>query len=157
MTIADEYTMRPATVADLPVVLGHRERMFREMGFSDEVAMAAAMSLSEGAFAAGLRDGSYRGFFLCTPDGAIAAGGGLVFVPYYASPRDPQPARPIVVNMYTERAHRRRGLARRLMETMIAHVRDAGYPNLYLHATPDGRPLYEHLGFVATNEMRLRL
>jgi GNAT superfamily N-acetyltransferase len=157
MKIAAEYVMRPATVEDIPVILSHRERMFREMGFSDDTAMDAALSLSAASFAAGLADGGYRGFFLCDRSGAIAAGGGLVYIAYYASPRDPHRRRPIVVNMYTEHAHRRRGLARLLMETMIAHVRGEGYSSLYLHATPDGRPLYEDLGFVATNEMRLPL
>ena len=59
--------------------------------------------------------------------------------------------------MYTDPAHRRRGLARRLMETMIAWARAEGHATLYLHASDEGRGLYESLGFAPTNEMRLVL
>ena len=59
--------------------------------------------------------------------------------------------------MFTDAAHRRRGLARRLMETMLEWCRAEGMRFLYLHASDDGRPLYESLGFTPTNEMRLAL
>src|SRR2546430_8911393 len=62
----------------------------------------------------------------------------------------------IVVNVFTERAWRRRGLARRLMERVIAWAREHGVARLVLHAAPEGRPLYDQLEFVPTNEMRYR-
>jgi GNAT superfamily N-acetyltransferase len=51
----------------------------------------------------------------------------------------------------------RRGLARRLMDTMLAWCRAQGMHSIYLHASDHGRPLYESLGFTATNEMRIVL
>ena len=60
----------------------------------------------------------------------------------------------LVCNVFTERAWRRRGLARRLAEAVIEGARDRGVSHLYLHASAEGRPLYESLGFVPTNEMR---
>jgi len=59
--------------------------------------------------------------------------------------------------MYTEPEHRRRGLARRLMEAMIGWCREEGYASLFLHASDEGRALYAALGFSPTNEMRRRL
>ena len=70
---------------------------------------------------------------------------------------DPRARRPWVVNVYVERAWRRRGLARKLMGLMIEWTRKECYPHLLLHASHDGRPLYESMGFAATNEMRLKL
>jgi hypothetical protein len=43
------------------------------------------------------------------------------------------------------------------METIVAWCREAGYPSVALHASHEGRPLYETLGFKTTGEMRLRL
>ena len=60
----------------------------------------------------------------------------------------------IVVNVYTEPTHRRRGLARLLMDEVIQWARDMRVESLVLHAAPDGRPLYDQLGFQSTNEMR---
>jgi GNAT superfamily N-acetyltransferase len=47
--------------------------------------------------------------------------------------------------MYTEPEHRRQGLARRLMDAMIAWCGREGYGTLYLHASDEGRALYASL------------
>ncbi len=60
----------------------------------------------------------------------------------------------LVMNVYTAPAWRRRGIARRLMEEIIAWAKTAGIVRLVLHASDEGRPLYTALGFVPTNEMR---
>jgi GNAT superfamily N-acetyltransferase len=60
----------------------------------------------------------------------------------------------IVLNVYTEREWRKQGLARRLMEEVLKWARSSGLETLVLHASGEGRPLYERLGFVQTNEMR---
>jgi len=43
--------------------------------------------------------------------------------------------------------YRRRGLATRLMQAAIDHLRDHDVTTIRLDATPQGRPLYERLGF----------
>ena len=45
-------------------------------------------------------------------------------------------------------------MARSLMFEVLAWARATDLESLVLHAAPDGRPLYEALGFAATNEMR---
>jgi GNAT superfamily N-acetyltransferase len=56
-----------------------------------------------------------------------------------------------------EREHRRKGVARELMKVMIAWCRENGFTSVGLHASEEGRPLYEQLSFQPTNEMRLNL
>jgi len=87
----------------------------------------------------------------------VVAGGGIIVLTYHSSPRDPKPQRAWIVNMYTEREYRRQGLARRLMEEMIRWCRAQRMTTVYLHASDEGRALYESLGFTPTNEMRLPL
>ncbi|HEU5348098.1 MAG TPA: GNAT family N-acetyltransferase, partial [Ktedonobacterales bacterium] len=53
-----------------------------------------------------------------------------------------------VSSVYTHPDYRRRGLARTLMEKLIAQARELGITNLVLNASRMGRPLYESLGFV---------
>jgi GNAT superfamily N-acetyltransferase len=61
-------------------------------------------------------------------------------------------------NVYVDDEHRRRGLARRLTETVLAWCRERGMGRVVLHASDEGRSLYESLGFVASpREMRLVL
>ena len=59
-----------------------------------------------------------------------------------------------MLNVYTEAAHRRRGVARALMDVMLGWCRDRDISRVLLHASDEGRPLYETLGFLPTNEMR---
>jgi len=42
------------------------------------------------------------------------------------------------------------------MKKIIAWSREQSLDDLVLHASDDGRGLYEQLGFVLTNEMRFR-
>lgn len=46
---------------------------------------------------------------------------------------------------------RRRGIATRLMETALDYLRGRGVRTIKLDATPDGRPVYERLGFEPEN------
>jgi hypothetical protein len=43
------------------------------------------------------------------------------------------------------------------MQTMIEWLAGQGIQRVALHATDVGRPLYKELGFVDSNEMRLRV
>jgi uncharacterized protein (DUF1330 family) len=52
------------------------------------------------------------------------------------------------------RSWRRRGVAALLMQHVLAWARHERLDRLVLHASAEGRRLYEGLGFVATNEMR---
>ncbi len=153
----DECRIRLATPLDLEVVLRHRRRMFEEMGFRDPQALERMLEVSATLLGRGLEDGSYRGWLAEAPDGCVVAGGGVIVLTFQPHPVDPRPQRAWVVNMFTEPEYQRRGLARRLVQEMIDWCRAEGMRYLYLHASDAGRPLYESMGFIANNEMRLAL
>ena len=67
------------------------------------------------------------------------------------------PRRGYLLNMYVEPTHRRRGLARVLVDEALFVCRASGVDAVSLHASDAGRPLYEALGFTSTNEMRITL
>jgi GNAT superfamily N-acetyltransferase len=131
--------------------------MFLDMGYTDESALSAMLKTSRPFFARRLSDGTYRAWLAEDPAKNVIAGGGLIIFDYHSSPSDPFPKRPIIVNMYTEPAFRRQGIARTLVRIMIDWCRNEGFGSVVLHASNDGRPLYEQLGFRPTNEMRLML
>jgi ribosomal protein S18 acetylase RimI-like enzyme len=62
-----------------------------------------------------------------------------------------------ILNVYTAAEFRRRGLAGELMKAAMRWCRSNGVDVVVLHASPDGRRLYEAMGFAATNEMRIKL
>ena len=63
----------------------------------------------------------------------------------------------IIQNVYTQPEWRRRGLAGLLIKRIIDWTREQGIQSLVLHASDDGRAVYERLGFIQTTEMRFRL
>ncbi len=97
----------------------------------------------------------YLAWIAESPDGSPAGGLGLWLMdwpPHMVGPGSP---RGNILNVYTEPQFRRQGIARGLMETALEWCRQHGIRAVILHASDDGRALYEQLGFEATNEMRL--
>jgi GNAT superfamily N-acetyltransferase len=63
-----------------------------------------------------------------------------------------------VLNMFVRPERRREGIGRRLLSAAIDAAKVRGLRMLVLHATDDGRPLYEGLGFADPGDwMELRL
>lgn len=148
------YRIRPAVTADAPILAWHRAAMFRDMGLVAAHELEPLIASSRTALAAALASGEYLGWVVeC--DGAVVAGGGLLVRLLLPGPDHPAGGREAyVLNVYAEPAHRRRGLARMVMERILAWSAEAGIARISLHASDEGRPLYEQLGFAATNEMR---
>ena len=65
-------------------------------------------------------------------------------------------ARAYLLNVFVEPEYRRRGLARSLLELCVAEARRRNIRAVSLHASREGAPLYEQLGFKTSNEMLLR-
>ena len=147
--------IRSATLADTAILAAHRRAMFFDMGHRDSRALDSMIE----AFLPWLREkmaaGEYLAWFAVTESGAIAAGAGLWLMDWPPHMVGPGSRRGNILNVYTDPAYRRRGLARRLTETAIEWCRSHDIATVILHASDEGRPLYQSLGFVATNEMRL--
>jgi GNAT superfamily N-acetyltransferase len=144
--LAADYRVRPATLDDAALLVRHRVGMFTDMGITMDVAAL------ETAFRAWLTEtmpaGTYRAWLVETPDGHVVGGGGITVLPWPPGPRYPGDRLAYVYNVYIDAAHRRRGLARRVMDTIHAWCRDAGITSIALNASNDGRALYESMGYV---------
>jgi GNAT superfamily N-acetyltransferase len=150
------YRVREATVEDVPVLMRHLEAMFADMGVGTAASRARAAAARAPWTVARMEGGEYRSW-LIEEAGDVVAGADAWLKPRQPGPANLQEVVPYVLNVYCRPEHRGNGLARRLMETIIDWAVAEGYAMVELHASEAGRPLYEHLGFVATNEMRVTL
>ena len=154
------YAIRRATVGDAATIAHHRVAMFRDMGQVPTDALATALlEESTAALAAVLTDGAYAGWLAIAAGGRAVAGAGVDVkrqLPRISldGTRIVTGPLPLVVNVYTEPAWRGTGIARALMEQVMAWATAEGFDRLILHASEAGRPLYVSLGFVPSNEMR---
>lgn len=142
------YTVRLATLDDLEVLVRHRIAMFTDMGVPLDEAVIAE------AFAKWLRElmpvGSYHAWLIVDDTGTTVGGGGATVVPWPPGPRYPGDKLAFVYNVYIDPAHRRRGLARLVMDAIHDWCRERGVSSVALNASADGRPLYEAMGYVVT-------
>lgn len=155
------FTIRQAAIGDIPSLARHRTAMFRDMG---KLAAGREGPLEQKA-AAYLQDAMPRGEYLAwvadagTPP-SIVGGAGVqlrAIMPRPREGRDDLELGPeaIVLNVYVEPAWRRRGVAAALMRALLDDLAARDIRRIVLHASSEGRRLYERLGFVPTNEMRL--
>ncbi|HLK48709.1 MAG TPA: GNAT family N-acetyltransferase [Bryobacteraceae bacterium] len=154
---SEEFRVRGATVADAGTIIKHRRAMFFDMGRRDEAWLDGVAAAFLPWLLNKLENGEYLGWFAVAPDRSIAAGAGLWLLDWFPHRPDRSGLRGYLLNVYTEPAYRRRGLARQLVEITLYYCRQQGIDIATLHASEEGRPLYESLGFEATNEMRIGL
>ena len=150
-------TIREASEAYLETILHHRRSMFRDMAEGTVEELDRMVEVARPWLAKALGDGSYRHWLALDSAGRVAGGGGVLLSPWPANPFDPCVERAVILNVYTELEFRRRGIARLVMETILAWIRGYGLKSVNLHSSAEGRALYEKLGFTPTNEMRLWL
>ena len=157
MSLPEGFTIRRASTDDLTTLVEHRCGMFYDMGYRDHAAMDA-MALKFRTWLLKQMDaGEYLAWLAVAPDGSIAAGTGLWLMDWPPHMIGTGVRRGNILNVYTAQEFRRRGLARQLMEVAIHWCRENRVDTVILHASPDGRKLYESMGFTSTNEMRVRL
>jgi GNAT superfamily N-acetyltransferase len=144
--VSSDYRIRPATLADADVLVRHRVGMFTDMGVPMD---APALEISFRQWLGEMMPaGTYRAWLVETPARDIVGGGGVSVLPWPPGPQYMGDRLAVVYNVYIDAAHRRRGLARRLMETIHVWCRDAGVTSMALNASRDARPLYESMGYV---------
>ena len=151
------YYIREATVADAGTIADHRRSMFADMGEGDGIRHDAVGFASRPWLEKKLSAGEYLGWLAIATDQSVAAGTGIWVIEWPPTITDLSGRRAMLLNVYTHTAHRRRGLARALVETSLRWCQVNGITVVILHASDDGRTLYEALGFKPTNEMRLIL
>lgn len=154
--MAEGIAIRRAAVEDARTIAIHRRAMFRDMGYHDKTALDLMMAKFLPWLEAKMVSGDYLAWLAVTAGDCVVAGAGLWLMDWPAHMLGSYGRRGNILNVYTEPEFRRRGLARRLIETALDWCRVNGVDLAILHASSEGRSLYESLGFQASNEMRIK-
>jgi GNAT superfamily N-acetyltransferase len=160
VSTSPDFLIRRAVLGDIPVLARHRVGMFRDMGEVKEPSEASLLDASSAFFSSVFPSGEYVAWLAVPrqePD-LVVGGAGVLLRPMLPRPTPAgvlQGREALIVNVYTEPAWRRRGLAALVMRHILDFTRASGIHRVLLHASKEGQPLYESLGFVPTSEMRL--
>ncbi len=151
------FETRTATAADAALITSHRHAMFTSMGGFDEPVLEALGRASEPWTRRMMEAGKYLGWIV-SEDQVPIASAGMLLLDWPPHPFDPTgETRAYLLNVFVDPGYRRRGLARSLVELCLAEALRRSIRVVSLHASREGAPLYERLGFKATNEMMLRI
>src|SRR5215218_9207323 len=143
-----DFIIRPATLADSAALVRHRCEMFRDMGsLRDDTYQSLAQATAH-YYNRAIPSGEYVAWVVSPasqPD-LIIAGGGLQLRHILPRPTEegyllePGP-QGLIVNVYTEKDWRRKGLAEMIMNTIIEWCKVNSVSSLVLHASRMGRPI----------------
>jgi len=151
------YQFRSATIADIPTLCHHRRRMFEDMGHRDPELLDPMAERFAEWVTERIINQTYLAWVSVNEAQEIVASAGLWLVDWPPHVMGPDGPRGYILNIFTEQGHRRQGLARRLTELCLDACRKRNIAIVALHASEHGRSLYESLGFLPSNEMRMRL
>lgn len=99
--------------------------------------------------------GELRWFFAWSDNKPVASAAGFLMDGY---PSDICSLRRAgyVAGVFVDPEWRRRGLARAVTSAAVEWLKNLGCTSVRLHAANNARPIYESMGFIASNEMLLR-
>jgi GNAT superfamily N-acetyltransferase len=152
MTVA----LRRATAEDAQLLAEHRAAVWVEVGDWSPEAMAAQTPVWADFARRTVADGTYVAWIAEERGEPIASGAILVHLTIPRPGGDSERAGR-VQSVYVAPAARRRGVARAIMEALLADARALRLIFLSLHPSDEARALYAAMGFVPADEMRLPL
>jgi GNAT superfamily N-acetyltransferase len=146
MAAPGDYRIRLATIDDVDALVHHRLSMFSEMGTAFDAPVIR--QLFRNWLLKMMPSGDYLAWVCETTSGVIAAGAGITLLRWPPGPSAiPGERIAFVYNVYTEPAHRKRGLARGLMDVIHAWCGEHGVGAVALNAAPAAQHLYQSQGY----------
>lgn len=161
--MTNRFQIRSATAQDAEIIAWHRARMFQDMGDLAGDAFEILRAKSQTRLEQWLASGDYVGWLAAPADQPelVVGGAGVQLQSILPRPINAstigEGRQGTIVNVFTEPEWRRCGVAGLLMKEIIAWSKHEGIDRLLLHASNEGRLLYERLGFIAGNEMRFNI
>ncbi|WP_414528633.1 GNAT family N-acetyltransferase [Nodularia chucula] len=151
-------TIREAIPSEDALITQHFYQMWQDIGVSDEAMNPNWLDITLEFIAQARQDLFYQAF-VAEVDGAIVGSASCqLFSGLYPNVFKTEYRKfGYIWGVYVEPAYRRQGIAKKLTNSAIAHLKAIGCTRVVLNASPSGKPVYSSLGFVESNAMQLDL
>jgi GNAT superfamily N-acetyltransferase len=156
------HTIRLAARADAATIARQRVKMFQDNSLICAGSWEDLERDSAQWTANKIGDGSYVGWLVeerandGSEESAVIGGAGVWFMEWPPHFMHLEPVRGYLLNFYVAPNARGRGIAKELVGLAVEECRRRGVHVATLHASAMGRPVYESLGWKASNEMMFR-
>ncbi|MFW9923440.1 MAG: GNAT family N-acetyltransferase [Candidatus Thorarchaeota archaeon] len=146
-------TYRRATIEDIDILIDLRvEFLYEALKVSKDVSNKELRNSLRDYFSKTMPQDEFIAWLAIHEDEIIATSG-LSFYTVAPSFANISGRIGYILNMYTKPNWRRKGIGKTLFEKMLFEAKQKGISKLSLHATSDGRPLYEIFGFTTDEGM----
>jgi len=151
----DTLVLREAQPAELSAIAEHWIAMFEEVGKHREAEFAHDWrERFVHYFRERIGRGDARYFVAVDRERIVAKAGAMLTDGYPAAIHGLRNG--YIFGVRVDPDYRGRGIATHLTQRAIAFLRERKPWAIRLHASPFGRPIYEKMGFIPTNEMQMR-
>ena len=151
-----EFTVRKATLKDLPSLVHQRRAMWRDLGAREQGELDRADKVYARWARSRMKSGTLMGW-VAENDGKVLGGGCVWLQPVQPRPGYKLMIQPYLLSMYTEPRSRGLGVASGVVEKALEWCGKNRFSQLRLHASKMGRKVYLRHGFERTWEMRRRI
>lgn len=142
------FFYKKATLADLELLTETRICVLRAANkLADGVDMSEVREQLYEYYKKALGDDTHVAYLVFDGERFIGAGG-VSFYQVMPTFHNPSGRKAYIMNMYTDPAYRRNGIATKVLDLLVAETKERGIRAISLEATVAGRPLYEKYGFV---------
>lgn len=143
---------RRGTLEEIDILTKTRIEVLRAANqLSDDIDMSEVERESYNYYQKALCDDSHIAYLVFDGNRVVGAGGVSFFqvMPTY---HNPSGNKAYIMNLYTNPAYRRRGIATKILDMLVNDSKEKGITAISLEATVMGRPLYEKYGFTKMND-----
>lgn len=151
-----ELNYRRATIDDIEVLTETRIEVLRAANkLSNDVDMTAVREQSFDYYRQALTEDTHIAYLIFDRNEVVGTGG-VSFYSVMPTFHNSTGRKAYIMNMYTKPDYRRKGIAYKTLDLLVAETKKRGISVISLEATDMGRPLYEKYGFLKmNNEMEL--
>lgn len=148
---------KKAVLEDIEILTETRITVLRAANqLSDDVEMSDVKEQSYLYYQKALSEDSHVAYLVFDGNEFVGTGG-ISFFQVMPTFHNPTGKKAYIMNMYTKPEYRRKGIAYKTLDLLVAESKQRGIDAVSLEATDMGKPLYKKYGFVKMNdEMELQ-
>ncbi len=145
-------TYKRATIEDIDILTKTRIEVLKAANeLSEDTNMEEVEKQSYNYYKKALCDGSHIAY-LVFDENCFVGAGGVSFFQVMPTYHNPSGNKAYIMNMYTNPAYRRKGIAYKTLDMLVREAKSKGITAISLEATDMGRPLYKKYGFIKMND-----
>lgn len=139
---------KKASLSDLEILVSTRINVLRSANQLDLlVDMKEVEKSSRLYYQEALASDNHTAFLVYNADDNVIGAGAVSYYQVMPTYHNPSGKKAYIMNMYVAPEHRRKEIATKLLDLLIADSKERGIHHITLEATQMGRKLYENYGF----------